>query len=154
MAVLTIPAAKPLVIAIKDASSNATLRVRLLSIAQKRHAASTASDGNNEPKRMSSGHERTSAPATMSAMPNAIRRSKFSRKTNQAMSAVSTPSALSNSEAPDAGTLTSPHMSKAGAIIPPAITAPASHPASALPTRVASARLKRRHVASPMPEPR
>src|SRR5262249_51644444 len=44
-------------------------------------------------------HERTSAPNTRQAMPSAMRRSKFSWKTNHAMSAVATPSRVSINDA-------------------------------------------------------
>ena len=41
----------------------------------------------------------TTAPATRQTMPMAMRRSKFSRNTNQTSSAVATPSKVSNNEA-------------------------------------------------------
>ena len=46
----TVPATSPLVIAMNDASASATLRVRLLSIAQQRHASTTATDAMPDPR--------------------------------------------------------------------------------------------------------
>ncbi len=64
-------------------------------------------------------HERATAPKTISAMPKAIRRSKFSRKTNQAISVVKTRSAFSRRDAAEAGMRVSPHMSSTGPTMPP-----------------------------------
>ena len=137
-----------------EASSSATLRVRLLSIAQNKQAAATAADGARAPKSTSCGHDKTSAPPTISAMPAAMRRSKFSRNTNQAISAVNTPSRFSNSDAPDAGICISPHNKQTGAMMPPDKTAPASQPMSARPGLTGWWRRKPRHAQSPRPDPR
>lgn len=67
------------------------------------HAPGQARAGHNSPKRASPGQDNTTPPATMASMPSAMRLSKFSRNTNHAIKAVSTPSALSKSEAPEAG---------------------------------------------------
>jgi hypothetical protein len=75
-------------------------------------------------------HDRHTPPAVISAMPHAIRASKFSLKTNHASNAVNTPSRFRRSEALDAGVCTKPHISNKGPIIPPAKIAPASQGAS------------------------
>ena len=75
--------------------------------------------------------ESSAPPPTMRAKPNAIRRSKFSWKTNQASSAVNTPSMFKSREAADAGVELSPDMRRTGPTTPPANTAPASHGTSA-----------------------
>src|SRR3546814_5845736 len=77
-----------------------------------KQSPSPANAGKVPEKRASPGQLSTSAPATIATMPSAIRRSKFSLKTNQANSAVNTPSAFSSKEAPDAGIPVSPSMSK------------------------------------------
>jgi hypothetical protein len=74
----------------------------------------------------SGSHKR--APATMLAVPIAIRRSKLSRNTYQASRAVNTPSRFSSKEALAAEICTRPSMSIKRAAIPPVTTAPASHP--------------------------
>ena len=67
----------------------------------------------------------STAPAMIAIMPSAMRRSKFSRNTNQASRAVNTPSAFSSRDAPEAGMLESPTISRTGAMIPPVRIAPA-----------------------------
>ena len=49
-----------------------------------------------------------------------IRQSKFSLKTNQASSALNTPSRFKSSDAEEAGVTFRPNISKTGAITPPA----------------------------------
>ena len=88
------------------------------------------------------GHASVSAPAPMAAMPSAIRASTCSRNTNQAMSAVNTPSRLSSSPASDASRAASPVMSRTGAITPPATMAAPSHSQSAPRTRFTSGPLR------------
>ena len=123
---LTAPDAKPLVEATQVASVSDTLRVRLLSTPHAKHAPSTASAGHNPENAAFFGQARIAAPATMAAMPSAMRRSKFSLKANQARRAVNTLSALSNSEAPEADMPLKPTMSSTGPIMPPDRIAPAS----------------------------
>ena len=121
------PATRPFIEAIQVASASASLRVRLLSMAHARQAASIASAGQLPVKLRSFDQLNIKAPLTMKAMPKAMRRSKFSLKTNHAKIAVNTASVLSSRETPEAGIETKPHMSKTGARIPPAIMAPANH---------------------------
>ena len=94
------------------------------------------------------------APATIKPIPSAIRRSKFSRKTNHASSAVKTPSAFNNSDAPDAGMFASPHINRAGPIMPPETIAPINQPRSLKVSLAGSARCSSRSAASPSPDPR
>ena len=100
-------------------------------------------------------HESTTLPATMSAKPSAMRRSTFSWNTNQARSAVKTPSRLRSRDAAEAGVVRRPDMRRIGPRTPPATIAPASHGtsarvsrASATETGIASQAAKR-----PSPDP-
>src|SRR5215472_18435958 len=132
-AMLVIPATRPLVPAMNSGSPAETLRVRLLSSAQ--HAQAPATD--NAPTMLvrpapAAGHASTTPPATMSAMPNTMRRSAFSRNTIQASSAVSTASRLSSSEASAALARVRPYMSRIGPSTPPAMMAPINQGHSAL----------------------
>ena len=159
IAVLMLPAASPLSMAICTGSPAETFCVRLLSIPQQRHAPETASGPANPPHDKRPSHERTMPPATIASIPSAIRRSKFSRKTNHAMSAVNTPSRLSRREAPDAGVRVRPIMSINGASTPPKLIAPRSHGtsrrASALSRTAAVERRPRTQTrTNPVPEPR
>jgi hypothetical protein len=151
---LTDPAASPVTMATQFASASDTLRVRLLSMPQARQAPSTASAGSKLPNRASADQLSTRAPATIASMPSAMRRSKFSLKANQASSAVKTPSALSSSEAPEAGMPESPNISSTGPPIPPVSTAPISQGHSRAASRDDCAPLSARNSASPRPEPR
>ena len=90
----------------------------------------------------------------MQAMPSAMRRSTFSRKTTHAITAVNTPSAFSNSDALDAGSAARPVISNTGPTTPPASVAAASQPHSERDGRTGVARRRRRTVHSPRPEPR
>src|SRR5713226_3732624 len=141
---LTEPAASPLTDASQIAPVSDTLRVRLLSIPHERHAPSTARAGHRPAKRASPGQLRTVAPATMSTIPNAMRRSKFSFNTNHANSAVNTPSAFKRREAPDAGIPVNPSMSSTGPTTPPDRIAPASQGAPLQGSRTRGARLTQR----------
>src|SRR5258708_2298683 len=85
-------------IAIWTGSLSETLRVRLLSMAQARQAPAIASGPRRSARDRLACQESTTAPAAIAAMPRAIRRSKFSRKTNQATRTVATDSRLSKSE--------------------------------------------------------
>ena len=96
-------------------------------MAQARQAAVTSSVGCQPGQSDWPGHDSTSPPATMAPMPSAMRRSTFSRNTNQASKAVNTPSALSSSDAAEAGMPASPSISSTGPATPPDTTAPASH---------------------------
>jgi hypothetical protein len=78
------------------------------------------------PRRNSPCYDKSAAPARIASMPSAIRRSKFSRKANQASKAVKTPSRLRRREAPDAQVRERPSISSSGAIMPPVMMAPAS----------------------------
>src|SRR5438093_6054170 len=101
MAMLIAPATIPLREAMAMASLAEIFRVRLLSIAQQRHAPAISSAPREIPN--SPGvHESMSPPMTMRAMPAAMRQSKFSRNTNHANRAVNTASRLSSSELTDA----------------------------------------------------
>ena len=151
---LVAPAVRPFTIATNEASVSETLRVRLLSIAHARQAPSTASAGQTRPIEASPCQLSTSVPATISTMPNATRLSTFSRNTNQASSAVSTPSMFSSSEAVAAGIAASPVISSTGPSTPPASVAPASQPHSARVGRTGPACRTRRTSARPRPEPR
>lgn len=66
-------------------------------------------------------------PATMASIPSAMRRSKFSRKTNHTSRAVKTPSKLSSSDDEAAGVFFKPSINKTGPKTPPKKTVPASH---------------------------
>ena len=144
--------------AIQDASLSETLRVRLLSMAQARHAPRTANAGNTLSRVIRAafccGHESTTLPPTMASMPSAMRRSKFSRNTNHAIKAVNTPSALSNSDAPEAGMRVRPSISSTGPSMPPATTAPISQGSSCRGNVAERAPSNRRTSHKPMPEPR
>ena len=142
--------------AIQEASASATLRVRLLSIAQAKQAPNTARAGHRRSNStaLSSGQARTTAPATIASMPITIRASKFSLNTNQASSAVNTASALSSSDTPEAGIAARPVNRSTGPSIPPVTIAPASHRQSFVEITTAGEERKRRISHSPQPEPR
>ncbi len=107
-----------------------TFLVRLLSIAQARHAPAMANGPHGTSHLGRPPQERTAPPATIAATPRTIRRPEFSRKTNHAITAVSTPSRFSSSDdvAPDV--TVSPTISRIGAIAPPDRMAPMSQGAS------------------------
>ncbi len=157
--IFTTPATSPLIQAICTGSLADTLRVRLLSIPQQRHAPATSNEpiGNLMP--WPSPHERTMPPAIINAMPRKMRRSKFSLNTNHASNAVNTPSRFSSKALLDAGVRFRPSIRKTGPAMPPAIAAPASHGMS-FPLSPASfvsieASLRQSiHIDNPMPEPR
>src|SRR5436190_4697298 len=123
----TPPATNPLSIAIWTGSPPETFRVRLLSIAQARHAPPIAIAPHGAPPAGRPVHDSTIPPAVINAIPAAIRLSKFSLNTNQASAAVSTPSRFNSSDALDAAAFTRPHISNTGPATPPAAIAPASH---------------------------
>src|SRR5260221_4654153 len=100
-----VPAMRPLAIAMKVASLSATLRVKLLSSPHAKQAPTTANAGSAAPKRASPGQLSTMAPATIKAMPSAMRRSEVSLDTNHASGAVEGPSALRMHEGPHDGIL-------------------------------------------------
>jgi hypothetical protein len=74
------------------------MRVRLLSMAQARHAAATSSADTSSTGTPTAFHDRTTAPVAMDIIPMAIRVSKLSRKNDQASIAVKTPSRFSMSD--------------------------------------------------------
>src|SRR5437660_12880141 len=81
---LTLPATNPLSIAICTGSPPETFRVRLLSVAQARHAPKIAIAPHGAPAVGRPVHDSTTPPAVINAIPAAIRLSKFSLHTNQA----------------------------------------------------------------------
>ena len=125
-------------------------------MAHARHAPSTASAGQRLANSTvpSAGQLNTTAPATMAIMPSAMRRSKFSLKTNHAKSAVKTPSALSNNAALEAGIAVRPVISNTGPATPPVATAPASQSQSPRASWVVGDCRTWRNNQSPRPEPR
>src|SRR6266545_4603364 len=154
----TAPAMNPLTAAIWVGSVADTFLVRLLSIPQAKQAPMIA----RLPQAVfNSGlpvHDSRSPPATIAAIPEAIRRSKLSLKTNQARVAVNTPSRLRSNDAEDAGVCTKPIISSAGPITPPARIALANQGRS-LDFRLASGasaapnkRRSSRQIVSPQPE--
>ena len=157
---LTVPAPSPFNIAICAGSDPETDRVRLLSIAQQRHAPTIANAPHEKPSGSPGCQDSSKPPATMAIIPMRIRRSKFSWNANQAINAVSTPSRLSNREVLEAGVIARPAISKTGATTPPDSIAPVSH-AQSEPRRTASVlgvfrRMFRanRQSAIPNPDPR
>src|SRR4051812_637161 len=104
------PATAPFTIASQLASVSDTLRVRLLSRAQQAHAPTTASAGHTLATcACPVGTAMTTAPATIASIPKTTRRPAGSRNTIQAITAVRTPSAFNNSDAPEAGIDDSPN---------------------------------------------
>jgi len=95
----------------------------------------------------------TIAPATITAIPSATRRSKFSRNTNHASKAVKTPSAFSSRDAPDAGMFDSPASRSTGPRMPPKRIDPASGNISRRLSRTRGARRATRMMVRPRPEP-
>src|SRR5262249_28733088 len=140
-------------------SASETLRVRLLSSPHARQAPTIASG----PMTLSSVgvpvQERTAAPARRQAMPSAMRRSKFSWKTNHAMSAVAAPSSVSSNDAAAALVRARPVMRRTGPMTPPAAMAPASQgnseraSATSGALEMSEAGTARRRTAMPMPAP-
>ena len=130
--------------------------VRLLSTAQQRLAAATASEASGMPKAESRGHKRTTPPATMAAKPRTMRGATFSRKTSQAMRAVKTASRLRRSETVEAGARSSPDIRRMGARTPPVATAHANQGRSPRLRRASVDRPRRstRAMVRPIPEPR
>ena len=156
----TTPATSPLIAAICTGSPADTFRVKLLSMPQARQAPAMA----NVPQAGSPvglpAHDSTTPPAVMQAMPTAMRRSKFSRKTNQASSAVNTPSRFNSSEASAAGVVASPTIRSIGPNTPPKAIEPANHGASTRFNGASVASIPRTrqrtisHADNPTPEPR
>src|ERR1700687_4753219 len=124
---LTTPATTPFTPAIRIGSLAETLRVRLLSIAQQRQAALTSNAPRDTPPNPPGPMESTTLPATIVAMPHAIRQSKFSRKTNHASPAVSADSRFRSKDAVDAGVVNKPDIKRMGPKIPPKRIAALSH---------------------------
>src|SRR5258708_6926073 len=102
--------------AICTGSPPETFRVRLLSIAHARHAPAIAIAPHGAPDVGRPAHDSTIPPAVINAIPAAIRLSKFSLNTNQASTAVSTPSKFSSSDALEADVFTKDgiNLSKGG----------------------------------------
>src|SRR5262245_50067315 len=142
-------------------SLSETLRVKLLSSAQARHAPTTDKGPTRLVKLGPRCHDRITAPATILAMPRAIRLSKFSRNTNQGTSAVNTTSILSSTDADEAGVLVRPNINSTGPTTPPVRIASPSQAApfvpkgSLLDDRSTDPTRRQDHTTSrPMPEPR
>ena len=126
---LTLPAINPLVQAMTVASHVDALRVRLLSIAQQRHARATSgAPGENEI--LPGDHESTNPPMTIKAMPAAMLRSRFSRNANQAMRAVNTASRFRSKALTDAAVDVRPTISSTGPNTPPNRMEPDNQPMS------------------------
>src|SRR5947207_3437836 len=151
---LMTPATEPFVAAMVTGSPPETFWVRLLSMAQHTQAAITASAPAEIPNDPLGCQLRTSPPAMMRTMPSAMRRSKFSWNTNQARSAVNTPSRFSSSDADAAGVERSPAISNTGASTPPNRIAPASHGLSRRESDPRSPRRTRPNRPRPAPDPR
>ena len=92
--------------------------MKLLSIAQQKHAPTIANAPHEKPVTLPGFHDSSRPPVRMAIIPRKIRRSKFSRNTNQASNAVNTPSRLSNKELLEAGVVVRPTISKTGATTP------------------------------------
>src|SRR3546814_6069152 len=95
---LTVPAATPFIIAICTGSALLSLRVRLLSMPQARHAPAIAKIPAPPPFGPPPRQDNKSAPPRIAAAPTNSRLSTFSRKTSQAIASVARPSRLSSSE--------------------------------------------------------
>src|ERR1700722_13978015 len=119
-AVLVTPATSPLIAASTRASLAETLRVRLLSNAQHRHAATINDSAGrlwlvaNRP-----GHTRIRPPPQIATNPSTTRELAGSLNTSHARTAVNTTSRFNSSEASAASARARPNMSSAGAMIPP-----------------------------------
>src|SRR3984893_3464498 len=124
---LTTPATTPFSPATSIGSLADTFRVRLLSIAQQRHAAPTSSAPRDILLHPSGPMESTTLPATIAAIPHAIRQSKFSRKTNHASPAVNADSRFRSKDAVDAAVVVKPDIKRMGPKIPPKRIAALSH---------------------------
>ena len=83
-------------------SPSESLRVRLLSSAQPRHAPAMAADRGRLVEGRPPCQDRTRPPSAIAAMPTTIRPPNSRRKTIQARSTVSTPSRLSSNDADEA----------------------------------------------------
>src|SRR3546814_3316997 len=89
---LTVPAATPFIIAICTGSALLSLRVRLLSMPQARHAPAIAKIPAPPPFGPPPRQDNKSAPPRIAAAPTNSRLSTFSRKTSQAIASVARPS--------------------------------------------------------------
>src|SRR6202030_4589009 len=96
-----------------------TLRVRLLSIAHARQAPAIASGPAKPPARSEGRVDRITPPATIRAIPAAIRRSKFSLNANHANKAVRTPSRLRVNDAEAESVIRRPYINRNGPMAPP-----------------------------------
>ena len=154
----TVPAARPLIIAVSTGSAEDNFRVRLLSMPQARQAAaiSTAPVSTSMPRPR---QERIAAPPRIAKAPSNSRRSTFSRKTSQAMPIVKRPSRLSSSEPEAASVRARPSISKSGPKTPPNTTTAASQGRSPARSGASGAGMPRAArpkctAASPIPAPR
>lgn len=138
----TVPATIPLTEAIQAASTSDTLRVKLLSIPHAIQAPKIAIEGQALLKLALSGQLSTKVPTNIDSIPRAIRRSKLSLNTNHASRAVNTASALSKSEAPEAGMRKRPNIKSTGATTPPARIANPNQTASVRTKLTVGARVK------------
>ena len=131
----TVPAISPFIPATCIGSAKETLRVRLLSIAQKKHAPQMHSAPHGTASSRCGSQESKTPPPRMAIIPVKIRRSKFSLKTNHASNAVSTPSRFRSNDAEEAEVTVRPNISRTGATMPPDRTAEPSHGRSGRPNR-------------------
>lgn len=115
-----------LIMAIWTGSLADSFRVRLLSMPQLRHAATTSRLPASR-RKPSPVHESRAAPARMATAPNSKRRSTFSWKMTQAMTIVARPSTFSSSEPADALVMERPSINSSGPSTPPKMTTAANH---------------------------
>src|SRR6185437_5351085 len=118
--VFVTPAVSPLIAASTRASLADILRVRLLSSAQHKHAATMADSADKLPAdEKRAGQTRTRPPTKMAASPITTRAPAGSLKTTHAKAAVNTTSRFNSREAEAASTCASPVIRRAGATTPP-----------------------------------
>src|SRR3546814_13280653 len=116
---LTVPAATPFIIAICTGSALLSLRVRLLSMPQARHALAIAKIPAPPPFGPPPRQDNKSAPPSIAAAQTNRRMSTFSRKTNQAIASDATHSRLRSSHTDEAGVYDSPATHTRGPNPPP-----------------------------------
>ena len=123
----TIPATKPLLPAINNESDEDIFRVKLLSIAQHKHAVAIAIGPTQFVDIVCFDHDNITPLATIRNIPNTIRLSVCSLNNIQAKTAVNTDSRFKRREAVAALVWTRPIIKKMGARTPPKIIAPNNH---------------------------
>src|SRR5689334_17007637 len=121
------PATSPFQATIVNGSLAAMLRVKLLSTPQRKHASkipSAPSEKRNPPWELV---ERKILASVIAKIAASARRLIDSRKKNNAISVVPTPSKLSSKDAVEAGVFFKLIIRMIGARMPPEMIAPASH---------------------------